>query len=381
MKIRNKLFATHVAMAVIPLLALGTSTYLISRQALIGSTLGSLDSVASRLTTDFEYLSERDRSIVASLSEDEAVVGFFRRGIGDAEAPPTPSGLAGTLQDLRRIDARASGLFLMGLDGQVIASTDPQKVGDVHAGEPFFEQGRAAPSGEFSFLDEGGALKFRFSAPVRVGQEVVGVLVEELSPAQRLDMVGDFTGLGKTGEIVMVRKDAGGGAIFVMPTRFDADAALIRKVPSSDTDSAITQAFNGASGTFQDIVDYRGERVLASSRYAEGLKLVIEVKIDRAEAMAPLRRILISTLLIILLSAMAVSAIAAWLAKSIASPINALTNAVKDISMGKLGTDLETNASDDEIGNLSRSFERILVTLKLAMRETGKQERPPKGKA
>ena len=53
----------------------------------------------------------------------------------------------------------------------------------------------------------------------------------------------------------------------------------------------------------------------------------------------------------------------------ITRPINELTEKVKSISTGKMDIELSELDRKDELGELARAFNRILVSLKLAMRE------------
>jgi len=53
-------------------------------------------------------------------------------------------------------------------------------------------------------------------------------------------------------------------------------------------------------------------------------------------------------------------------------PIKKLTNTVEDISMGKLDVEVDSKLkeSKDEIGDLARAFDRTIISLKLAMKQT-----------
>ena len=61
-----------------------------------------------------------------------------------------------------------------------------------------------------------------------------------------------------------------------------------------------------------------------------------------------------------------------YLSRFISKPIQQLTKTIEDISMGKLDTEIKGKERKDEIGDLARAFERTIVSLKLAMRKTGK---------
>jgi len=56
----------------------------------------------------------------------------------------------------------------------------------------------------------------------------------------------------------------------------------------------------------------------------------------------------------------------------VVKPIREITNTIQSISLGKLDTEIKGKERKDEIGDLARAFERTIVSLKLAMRKTGK---------
>jgi HAMP domain-containing protein len=53
------------------------------------------------------------------------------------------------------------------------------------------------------------------------------------------------------------------------------------------------------------------------------------------------------------------------------SPINQLTKAIEDISLGKMDTQIKGKERNDEIGALAKAFDRTIVSLKLAMKQSG----------
>lgn len=57
------------------------------------------------------------------------------------------------------------------------------------------------------------------------------------------------------------------------------------------------------------------------------------------------------------------------------SPINQLTKVIEEISLGRSDVELNPNIkkSDDELGKLARAFDRTIVSLKLAMKQTEKK--------
>ncbi len=80
-------------------------------------------------------------------------------------------------------------------------------------------------------------------------------------------------------------------------------------------------------------------------------------------------RILIATILLVLVSAGA----AFFAARPITKRIKGLTAIIEQISVGNLQVDIpeELKQSSDELGQLARAFSRVMVSLKLAMKNAG----------
>ena len=105
------------------------------------------------------------------------------------------------------------------------------------------------------------------------------------------EVANDYAGLGNTGETLLVKNDGKGNALFLTPIRFDANAALVRTVPKDRTDVPSIHAINGEEEIFDNLVDYRDVPVFAATRYIPEANLGIVVKIDKAEALAPVRKL------------------------------------------------------------------------------------------
>ena len=394
MKIQTKLMTIYLGIGIIPLLILGGVTYEIAYQMRINESLKNLDALASRTTVTLIDLAQADAAIIDVLSRETIVKNLFEpvlptippvattvssrvaASVTDIATLRSAFSLPATLTDVQRFDPILRNLMVLDLDGNVIASTDVSRVGENHKGDDFFERGKVAPSGNLYFKNAAGDLLEHLSAPIlNVNNKVEGVVVDEHFPRIVQELAGNAAGLGETGEILLVTKEANGDAVFVMPTRFDKNAALVRTISHTDQNSALIRAFSGAGGTFSSAVDYRGMEIFTSSRYVDALHLGVEVKIDRVEALSPLTVILTGILVVTLLSIILILIVTYYVSRSIARPLVKLTGVTREISLGKMDVKIDEIRSKDEIGDLYRSFERILMSLKLAMRENEKTEK------
>lgn len=182
--------------------------------------------------------------------------------------------------------------------------------------------------------------------------------------------------LGETGETLVIGRNELGEAVLMSSRRFDSPLATPMVLTGADLDPASALGLSGQRVPMTQVVDYRGKEVYAVSVPLEENRWGIVVKIDREEVMRPLRTLLLDFVLIgLIFTVLAVAFIAILVTQSVIAPIRDLTEVTQAISMGNLRVSIDSDmlASKDEIGDLSRAFDRTVISLKLAMSETGKE--------
>jgi signal transduction histidine kinase len=160
-----------------------------------------------------------------------------------------------------------------------------------------------------------------------------------------------------------VARKIGNQAEFLNPLRHDPNAALNRRVILGDASARpIQEAVQGRTGSGQSI-DYRGKKVIAAWRYIPSLGWGLVAKIDTKEAFADVTN-LRNLAAIILIIVIVLSGITAFsIAHSISEPIKRLSEGAAIIGSGNLDYKIGTNLKD-EIGQLSRSFDKMTLDLK-----------------
>lgn len=187
----------------------------------------------------------------------------------------------------------------------------------------------------------------------------LGTLLVEVWADEIVQLTSEYTGLGDSGEIVLAKRMPNGDAMFLIPLRFDPNAAFNRRVPQTNTRIPINRALDSESELHLDLFDYRDVPVLAVTGFLPGVDWGIVVKIDKDEALAPvqdLQTIFVAILLIALLIAIATATI---LARNITKPLQALTQTAEEVSQGQ-GSDLAVREANDEVGILSRALKTML---------------------
>lgn len=200
------------------------------------------------------------------------------------------------------------------------------------------------------------------ASPVRKEGKLIAVIAFQIDTREMNKLAQDFTGLGETGEIVISSKTKN-GAIVLTPLRNDLYTAFKRIIPIGSVRGIPSQkAVQGqrGSGIFED---YRGVEVLAVWRYLPYLRWGVVVKIDVSEAYTPIYKLTIRFLTVGIISVFVLLFVSFFLSKSISKPIKRLQEGVEIISTGNLNYVVGITTKD-EIGQLSRSFDKMVVNLK-----------------
>ncbi len=210
------------------------------------------------------------------------------------------------------------------------------------------------------------------AAPVFKEHGLVGVVGIQLDTAELYGLAQDYTGLGETGETVIVSRQ-GDQAVVVAPLRHEPNAAFERTIAIGAPEAQPAQnAVQGKKG-IGIFVDYRGKEALAVWRYLPRLRWGMVVKMDVDELFAPLHRIRKQGIAVGVITVLLVVG-AAWLiARSVSDPIRALERGAEIIGTGHLDHKVGTSARD-EIGRLSRAFDRMTGSLKRTMGERKRAE-------
>ncbi|MBK1986115.1 HAMP domain-containing protein [Sphaerospermopsis aphanizomenoides BCCUSP55] len=210
------------------------------------------------------------------------------------------------------------------------------------------------------------------AAPIFKNNLIIGVVVVQLNNQEFNKVVNDYTGLGKSGETI-VSSLVDERIIFTAPTRHDPQAAFKRKINISDNKfNPLYQANQGIKGN--DItIDYRGQKTIAAWRYLPSLNAGLLVKMDVAEVFTPLKTLHNIVIILGSITLLLVTLAAIIVARSISQPVVALTQVVQEFAQGNLKKQASV-LSDDEIGQLELSFNRMAAQLETSFQTIQERE-------
>ena len=203
---------------------------------------------------------------------------------------------------------------------------------------------------------------FFIGAPVYDKGVFLGTMAFRVEPDLMNEFASNYTGLPKSGEIVLGEKSAD-GFIITVPTRLDPTLAFNNSANKKiNPSSPMLMALGGETGV-GFAVDYRGKKVLARWSYIPELNwgMVVKVDVDDIFSSVHVFRDLYVAVLALIVFFMY------WMlrtvTRNIAEPIEKIRDGLVRVGGGDLDHQIDIKR-DDEIGELSDDINEMTRSLK-----------------
>jgi len=355
-----RLVVTFLVISILMVAIVGLVAYGRARSALEASIYDRLNAVADAKTDALDrWIAEQQRNVVfIGTLPQVANEGRVLMAARSSEQVRSSAYGALSTQLTQAVNQTSDAQELMVLDpkGTIVVSTVQADEGKSQAGERFFKRGVSHTTVQSPYTSNlNGQSTITVSTPLfdQGGTGVqIGVLAANLN-LERLDgIVLTHTGLGDTGASYLV----------------DPDHRFVHKILDAGGytkgvhSPAIDQALTGHSG--QGLYDsYAGVPVIGVYRWLPQHDAALIVEMSQQEALAPARRLAITTFLIGL-AVVAVMAVVIYLAaRRIAKPILAITETATAVTAGDLTREAPVT-TDDEVGELATSFNTMTGQLR-----------------
>ncbi|MEJ7642088.1 MAG: ATP-binding protein [Candidatus Nitrosocosmicus sp.] len=385
MLITTKLVVVFLSVSLIPLFIFALITYLQMEQHIKKESLAKLDALASiqknRVQNMLDQNAERLTMFTNRIQLKVELENYNKQNSSGSLQFIT------SLLDSAKSEINSfKDISILDVSGKVVGSTDKAEIGSNKSNQEFFQKGLKHDDASVIFKDpkNPNAIREYLAGPLILDGNTIGVAAIESDATNNFFTSSqNYDGLGQTREFNVAIRDKNGDALLISPLRFVSDAPLNFKVSKNEVHAPIVQStILKREKILTDTLDYRGEPVLAATRYIDSADWGIVLKIDKKEAFASIDnlRYLIIPAVTIISVLIVVSSIV--VGKSVSKPIIKLRNAAKEISNGNLidakskETDYyelssnynnkEKNRHNDEIKDLAFQFDKMRQNIEYA---------------
>jgi signal transduction histidine kinase/HAMP domain-containing protein len=249
-------------------------------------------------------------------------------------------------------------LLILDLNGDIVLSTDKTHEGQSRAEELYFSQGKSSTYVQNVYPSPlTGRPTITIATPLfDRDKRRVGVLASHLNLARIDRIIFERTGLGESGETYLVDPSN----VFVSESRLDGQQFPEGSSVHSKGIEAALQGIDG-SGLY---LNYRGTPVVGVYRWIGDQQVALLAEMSQIEAFAPARRLAWTIFLIGSITVGLVAAGVYLLARQIARPILAITDAAIQVAAGDLSP-VAPVLTEDEVGVLAHAFNQMTHELRV----------------
>ena len=359
-----------------------------------GVELRNLEHLAQSIAGRVSQLLDDSRNLANYLGTDEDFVAYLAR--------PDPAGTTAILAKLQGlVNANPDVQFAMVMDtsGKAVVASDPDVMGKNFKFREYFKhamEGRPHMTG-ITVGSVAGKSGVFYSRPVLAadGKTVIGAVVLRILAApigrilQSAQLAGERTPFLIDGDGVIVwhpdRRFMYRSLVPLRPEVMDEIVAdqRFRKTSIESVDQPrLAAAMIGAreKGNVSYFSNVSGREEIAGYAPVPGHEWVVGVSESRDRFTRPLDRLFRQVLYSVALAGAVFVLVAMLFARSIVRPIGRLTAAADALKRGDYANANVPVKTQDEIGQLARTFNVMIDVLRQRERERGRREAEPPGK-
>jgi len=256
-------------------------------------------------------------------------------------------------------------------EGKIIISTLETSVNDDISDEDFFIDAKT----DYTISDlhnpiHNGA-KLHIAGPLIQDGEFLGVVAVASDGKALENAVGEYTGLGETGESYLLNKDG----YMITSSRFLEDTFLKLKIDTENSRdcSMDYEKYDAEEHEHETkiFLNYIGVKTFGIRGHIPEMGWCLLTEISEEEALGNLQKSILNIFMIATIIVITIASLAGlFVSQQLAKQIKKLTSDVDEITKGNLKKKL-TNSNIYEFQNLTDSLNRILSSLKLAVKKVG----------
>jgi signal transduction histidine kinase/DNA-binding response OmpR family regulator/HAMP domain-containing protein len=366
--VKSRLVFLFSLVALIPLVIVSVLVYWQRAQSIKSSQFTKLVAIRDLKVEEVKtWMDERigDTGMVAEDYEIRLAAGAFYR---QRAARPNQGEIKNARELLTRFMFHYNSFYDIFIidagSGEIVIASQPIMEGKNRSGDPYFIGPMQTKKTYIKDIYYSKTMKgptMTFSSPIfslSHSNEIVGVAVARVNLLRSLyDLLLQRTGLGETGETLIVNKDG----IALNALRWYEGAPLNLKI----TAKPAAAAARGETGIGES-TDYRDVKILAAFTHIPRTGWGFVAKQDQKEVYAPITAMLKSLIVITVIVAFIIIFTAVFTTNTIARPIMEMAEVSRKIREGNLSARNITRQKD-ELGFLAQVFNEMTDSLQSRM--------------
>ena len=392
MDIRTKLVFAQVSVALLSMLALGLAMFGGVEVALQQSTRDRLNALAELKVESVQQVIDgwHDRiSLVASRTQlRQSLDGFVRTG-----SPVEIERLGRILDDAVSASPLFRALALRDVDGNTLVEVvSPVGLAESSGTVQVRDDAEITRTGHSTRYERvnfrvGTPPTVTFSSPLLLDGATIGYIYGIIIADELVQLTMNRDGLGQTGETMVVVRDSdgvvrtlhpvrGAPAVGTEPGGTEVDRSGAGGAPEDERPASrgiagvelpsagpAARSLIGSEGqVLEGLTDYRGQVVMAATRFVPETDWGIVVKVDEAEQRQPIDEVRSESIRVAVIFAAFAILFGTLLGYRFAQPIHVLAEAAGRFGAGQL--DVRSGLEqEDEVGLLARTFDEMAGAL------------------
>ena len=363
MNLRSRILLLFVLLAIVPVVIVGFLAYYTGRQSIEQVEINHLVSTNLMKSSELTRWIEGNQQRIEELAQRPLMVQYSATMVTSDPADPSydQARLSLEADHLSPRVKPVGGFIEMSVigpgSGVILASSDDMQEGKYYANQRFFAEGKTHTytQGVFYSLPLQQTTMI-VSTPISDRREnLVAVLAGRLDLRDLSLIMSAQSGLSQSEKTYLVNKSN----FFVTEPSSGEGYALKKTVRTEGVQAGLS----GSDGV-AFYVDYRNIPVIGAYKWLPEYNMCLITEVDQAEAYAPVNSMAVTMVTIVSLLTLIVVAAGFLLARTITQPLARLVAGAAEI--GRHGhLDQKVGTEDrDEIGELSRAFDRMAAELK-----------------
>ncbi|MFA6215431.1 MAG: ATP-binding protein [Patescibacteria group bacterium] len=382
MKIRDRINLNFLVVFLIIFLIIGVSVYIYSSQLIKEQIYSYLYSSAKARAENIRTFLQDQTAMAKIMAASTVYRDLLKEPATSDQYALLRERVEKRLQRTLGAEKNLSKLFILDQKGKIIASTDLAEEGKDKSTDPYFLEGQENVYIKDIHFSEGtNKAVFVIAAPIKddVSGETIGISVARYDADKFYSIVGGENGLGESEENFLINRDK----YFLTPSRFLGESVILtKKVETKNAaecfdENEINQVKkSGYPGLknhpdhspFVEAKDYRNIDIIGTHFYIPETNWCLITKVDASEIFTINNKILSVFVIIFVISIIILILASHYVARRITKPLNKLQAGIKNIENGNLGYKVAMSSSD-EIGDLSRAFDKMNFAVQESRRE------------